>query len=190
MNKLEDNQLIENIKKGEDETTSFLEICNRHKNLFYQTVNKYTCGRKKIVRDDFLKDMYIIFYKSIMDFDESRNSKFSTYLANRTKWACINDYHKNKKEDNLINIEESTIQIEDKNKEVFTLSDIQSVLSKIRKEKDKRLFKIFHLRYFKGKGNKLMPWRQVCQNANLNLSVQGCINVHNNYINKIKVKGR
>ena len=102
----------------------------------------------------------------------------------------MNDYHKNKKHDSLLNIEDSLFQIEDKNKEAFAFSDVKSVLSKIRKEKDKRLFKIFYLRYFKGDGNKLMPWRQVCKHAKLNLSVQGCINVHNNYINKIKVKGK
>jgi RNA polymerase sigma factor (sigma-70 family) len=194
MKELSDEQLINNIKKGnkdsEDLSESFLEICHRHKNLFYQTIYKYTCGRKKIVRDDFLKDIYIIFYKSIMDFNEAKNSKFSTYLANRTKWMCINDYHKNKKEDYLINIEDSTLQLEDKRDKTFDLSDVNAVLSKIKKEKDKRLFRIFNLRYCKGEGNKLMPWRQVCKNSKINLSVQGCINVHNNYINKIKVKGK
>ena len=32
--------------------------------------------------------------------------------------------------------------------------------------------------------NKLTPWRAIADN--LDLSIQGCINIHNKFINKVK----
>ena len=46
---------------------------------------------------------------------------------------------------------------------------------------DKRIKKIFKLRY-KGE-NKLTPWRKISQE--MNLSIQGCINIHNSALRKI-----
>ena len=51
---------------------------------------------------------------------------------------------------------------------------------------DKRVDKIFRLRYNGGKGNKLMSWKEVSKEVNL--SIQGCINVHNSAIRHIQTK--
>jgi regulator of sigma D len=54
---------------------------------------------------------------------------------------------------------------------------------------DKRVSKIFKLRYVDGKQNKLMPWKDISKK--MNLSIQGCINIHNaaiKYIRKVLEK--
>ena len=47
-----------------------------------------------------------------------------------------------------------------------------------------QIYKIFKLRYLEGSKNKLMPWREV--GKQLNLSIQGCINIHDRFLKKIK----
>ena len=67
------------------------------------------------------------------------------------------------------------------------------IINLIKKHKDKRLQTIFHERYFCGEGGKLKPWKDVAKK--INLSAQGCINIHdraikelNNKINNEKIK--
>ena len=49
---------------------------------------------------------------------------------------------------------------------------------------DSRISKIFRLRYLDPEGNKVTPWKKI--GTKLNLSIQGCINIHNKAIKKIK----
>jgi hypothetical protein len=64
-----------------------------------------------------------------------------------------------------------------RDKEVFELffSDLKT---------NEQVHKIFKLRYLEGSNNKLMPWRQV--GKEMNLSIQGCINIHDRFLQKIK----
>ena len=55
----------------------------------------------------------------------------------------------------------------------------------LKKEKDTRVKKIIDIRY-NGPNNKLTPWRIIAEK--LNMSIQGCINIHNRFINKIKIQ--
>jgi len=40
------------------------------------------------------------------------------------------------------------------------------------------------MRYFNTKNKKLTPWKKISKE--IGLSVQGCINIHNNFIEKIR----
>ena len=53
----------------------------------------------------------------------------------------------------------------------------------LNKEKDVRVKKIIDMRY-NGPHNKLTPWRIIANE--LEMSIQGCINIHNRFINKLK----
>jgi len=63
----------------------------------------------------------------------------------------------------------------------------QKVLKEIFKElacfDDKRIEKIFRLRYLNGK-KKPTPWRKIAKE--LDLSIQGCINIHNSAFKTLK----
>ena len=54
---------------------------------------------------------------------------------------------------------------------------------KLKKESDERVKKIVDMRYGSS-NNKLTPWRAIANS--LDLSIQGCINIHNKFINKVK----
>ena len=60
----------------------------------------------------------------------------------------------------------------------------EAIFESLDKSGDRRACKIFKMRYIIGDKNKVMPWKKVSKEVNL--SIQGCINIHNSYIKKIK----
>ena len=67
-----------------------------------------------------------------------------------------------------------------------TNDSFNRILNLIEKHQDKRLKVIFHERYFCGSRGKLKPWKQVAQK--INLSAQGCINIHDRAIKELSHK--
>jgi hypothetical protein len=50
--------------------------------------------------------------------------------------------------------------------------------------KDQRVKKIFDLRYFSYKDNKIKPWRLI--HKEIGMSIQGCINLHKKTIKELR----
>ena len=140
-------------------------------------------------KTQIVEDKEMTIYDSALNYDPSRNTKFSTHLANQTKWKCLNALNKKKKnKECFIDDENSYIEpscdsfIKDINKE-----EALSVFEKcLKTEEDDRVKKIVDMRYGSF-NNKLTPWRFIAKK--LDLSIQGCINIHNKFINKVKKEG-
>ena len=146
---------------------------------------KFISKKFKERRIDFFKDKDTYIFEIILDYRADKNTKFSTYLGNRIQWMCINNYHK---QINCceINCPDQLMYNCPDTKNQLDVQAICEIMSMLNKEKDKRVLKIFTFRYLEGKGNNVMPWNDVCSQEGINLSVQGCINLHNKYINKIR----
>ena len=77
------------------------------------------------------------------------------------------------------------IELEDKDKFLSINKEmLDKILNIVDNYGDSRISKIFKLRYLNSEGNKVMPWKNI--GNQLNLSIQGCINIHNKAIRKIK----
>jgi DNA-directed RNA polymerase specialized sigma subunit len=59
---------------------------------------------------------------------------------------------------------------------------IKNIFKKIDCIEDSRVKKIFTMRY--KSGIKLTPWKKIAKK--LDLSIQGCINIHNKHLTEIK----
>ena len=184
-----DLTLISQIQDQNDQN-SLLELIDRHSGIFHSMVNYFMSHPALLLDKSYLvgeKDSTI--YDSALNYDPHRNTKFSTHLANQTKWKCLNLLNKKKKNREVF-IDDDSNYIEpscesfiyDINKE-----EALSVFKKcLEREKDKRVKKIIDMRYGSA-NNKLAPWRLIAQE--LNMSIQGCINIHNKFINKVKKEG-
>ena len=184
-----DYTLISNIQEENDED-SLLEIIDRHSGIFHTMVNQFMSHPHCSLDKSLLvgeKDSTI--YSAALNYDPTRKTKFSTHLANQTKWKCLNILNKKKKNKEL--------QLDDNSNydEPFSdgfLREIDkgeafSLFNKcLKKEKDERVKKIIDLRYGVD-NNKLTPWRKIAEE--LDMSIQGCINIHNRFINKVKKEG-
>ena len=155
-----DYTLISNIQEENDEG-SLLEIIDRHSGIFHTMVNQFmshphcSLDKSQLVGE---KDSTI--YSAALNYDPTRKTKFSTHLANQTKWKCLNILNKKKKRKEFQNC--------------------------LKREKDERVKKIIDIRYGVD-NNKLTPWRKIAEE--LDMSIQGCINIHNKFINKVKKEG-
>jgi len=182
-----DLSLINKIKKSGDDGC-LVELINRHSGIYVYIVDKYTKNRNySINRDLILDDKDYTIYKSALDYNPDKNSKFSTFLANQTKWKCLNAINalKNKRFTSIDKVY-SRVSEEDNSCEMLSKMEAFDVFNDmLEKESDPRVKKIIDIRY-NTTNNKLIPWKKASEE--LNLSIQGCINIHNRFIKKVKNK--
>ena len=85
-----DLSLINKIKKDSN-NKCLEELIDRHSGIYIYIVDKYTKSKySSVCRSTILDDKDYVIYKSALDYNPNRNSKFSTFLANQTKWKCLN----------------------------------------------------------------------------------------------------
>lgn len=187
MENLSDIDLINKIKNKRKVGESLQELIDRHSGIYLDIVNSFmkNCNNDSL-RDEIINDKDFAIYNSALKYDENRGTKFSTFLGNEAKWICLNAQNKNKKfvamNDNSYELDKIKDET-DKSKAILEEQILKDFNEELKKHPDKRIHKIFSMRYSGNK--KLVPWRKISEE--MNLSIQGCINIHNaalNYISK------
>jgi DNA-directed RNA polymerase sigma subunit (sigma70/sigma32) len=169
---------------------SLSNLVDRHSGIYLDMVNAYSSPNNPFIdRDELIKDKDYKIYQAALNFDKDRGAKFSTYLGNETKWSCLNSYNKNKRKpvfnsEHIENMPENPNVNEDSMAETLKKDLFDKVLSIIKKHPDKRVEKIFNMRYIIGTKNKVMPWKDI--GNKMELSIQGCINIHNSAVDHVR----
>ena len=182
-----DLSLIEKVKNNSD-VDSLQLLIERHSGIYLNMINSVIPNSCDFLdKDDLIEDKNFSIYKAIMNYDENKNTKFSTYLGNETRWKCLNLFNRGTKYKYLDindfnddqNLSNDTVVQDISSKEmldkVFNLADTHE---------DQRVKKIINLRYKVGNKNKTMPWKDISEKVNV--SIQGCINIHDRFIEEIK----
>lgn len=189
INKLQDNELVKNIKDDKKAEDSLQELIGRHTGIYLDIVNKYTKNGNSTNKLDLIDEKDYNIYQAALKYKDDKGTKFPTFLGNETKWICLNKHNKKKKEPQLSieDIKESDI-LENKNSKISSdeLEIFSEAIKFSKSHKDKRVEKIFEMRYITGEKNKVMPWKKISEK--LNMSIQGCINIHNSAIEKFKIE--
>ena len=186
---LTDCDLTDLIKQDNDEK-ALNELISRHSGIYVDMLKKFgfRCLTHNQVQD-IMGDKDYVIYKAALEYDSSK-AKFSTHLANKAKYMCLTQKTKNKNSRITANFDEVQFCQKDKastpDQSCNVADSFNRILSLIEKHKDKRLKIIFHERYFCGNRGKLKPWKQVAQK--INLSAQGCINIHDKAIKELSYK--
>jgi len=179
MNYIPDIDLINKVKK-ESNSDALKELENRHTGIFNQMVKKYY---KHLIDfganpDDIINDKLFVIYKSALNFNPDKNVKFSTWLGNQARYYCLNCINK---QNNTISMDNENInhiiennQIKYENNLIINKENSDLVFSILDRVKDKRICKVFKLRYFNGK--KVTSWSKISKT--LNISTQTAINLH------------
>ena len=85
-----DIQLIDKVKSKRDEG-SLKELIERHSGIYVDMVNKYIPeSLEGINKQDLLQEKDFCIYNAAIKFDESKNTKFGTYVGNLARWKCLN----------------------------------------------------------------------------------------------------
>lgn len=185
-----DLTLISKLQKDNTDQQSLIALVDRHSGIFHTMVNYFMSSPQcALDKSQIVEDKEITIYDSALNYDPSRNTKFSTHLANQTKWKCLNALNKKKKNKEYF-IDDENTYIEPSCDSFISQIDKDEAFSVfeecLKSEKDERVKKIIDMRYG-STNNKLMPWRFIAKKVDL--SIQGCINIHNKFINKVKKEG-
>lgn len=184
---LDDEYLIENIQVGVRKSECLNEIINRHSGIYLDVIHKYYKDNDNQLKKDLLSDKEYNIYQAAIKYSSNKNTKFSTYLGNQTKWICLNTYNKNRKnkseelDDVVVCKKSESIDIA---KKLLDDQQVDEVFSLIKNRFSKNVIRIFKMRYLIGKKNKTMPWKNVSEK--IGYSIQGCINIHNSALAEIK----
>ena len=144
-----DLSLINKIKEHRDDGC-LLELIDRHSGIYVYIVDQYTKNKRNAInRDSILDDKDYIIYTSALSYDPSRNSKFSTFLANQTKWKCLNELNKkkNKKEVSIEKIYSRPSGEENSFEKLSKMEALDMFSLMLSEEKDKRVKKIIDIRF-------------------------------------------
>ena len=179
--------LTENLKLDIDVENSLQKLIDRHSGIFLDVVNNHIPNNSRVCdKKEVIDSLPYHVYNAGMKYDKTKGAKFSTFLGNETRFMCLNLYNKNKKHI------QPTIEQQAKCKNIackpfdsFFKNEIITKAFKIINENgDERTQKIFKIRYLECDGNKLTPWKKVGEQVGL--SIQGVINVHNFFIQRIR----
>ena len=185
-----DLELISLIKQDEDPSIHLSELIERHSGIYLDIINTYASRDSSFIdRAELIKDKDFNIYQAVVKYDPDRGAKFSTYLGNETKWLCLNTYNKNKRHPTITTeplylLHPDLGLYTESVKDNLKKDSLTKVLQLIKDHPDKRVAKIFKMRYIIGKKNKVMPWKNI--GHEMNLSIQGCINIHNSAIKTIR----
>ncbi|HAI18336.1 MAG TPA: hypothetical protein DCM10_10090 [Xanthomarina gelatinilytica] len=185
--KIDDIELVENIKNEKDVDDCLQELIERHTGIYLDIVNKYTQHTNTSNKLDLIDEKDYNIYQTALKYKSDKGTKFPTFLGNETKWICLNKQNKIKKEKKVAFDDISEIDLaqeDDGSKE--KLEVFKKTIELAKQHQDKRVEKIFEMRYIIGEKNKVMPWKKISKE--LNMSIQGCINIHNSAIEEFKLE--
>ena len=179
--------LIEKVQKQNDQN-SLNELIERHSGIYLEMINSVIPNNCTFLdKNDLIEDKNYSIYKAVLAYDPDKKAKFSTYLGNETRWKCLNLFNRGIKyqyvdiEDHK---EDSRFSESDKVQEISSKEVLEKIFALASSHSDKRIYKIINLRYKMGNGNKLMSWKNIAKQ--INISIQGCINIHNKFLEEIK----
>ena len=175
-----DLELIKDIKEN-NSSQSFIELSSRHSNLFYKICQKYHAAfvSSGISPNDIHQEKDHTIYKSILSYDPTRKTKFSTWLGNYTKYSCLNYLKKNSRYKVLEDSQKIEFFLEkhaSENKTPDYSALREEVFTILEEVSDKRILKIFELRYDTTRQKKL-TWKDISKK--IDVSAQTAINLHN-----------
>ena len=201
---INDNLLVEKSKTGDPE--AFEELVNRHSGIFIATVTRMMSNsRYRFEVDDFLREKEYFMWEACRTFDSTKNSKYSTWLHNITKWECLDRINKQIKKNNKIvifedfrldisqeidtireisNDDKSTLEM-DASELMSKKEDMNIILEYVKNLSDSASFaevrasKILKLRLFHN-----LTWSEISKKAGV--CIQQSINIYKKHTKKIK----
>lgn len=170
-----DITLISLVKNKQD-SEALTELVNRHTGIYVNIVNKSAISDND--KKELIDNRFYNIYKYVLEFDESRGAKFSTYVYNSTGWTCKktakqSPYSREIINDNIIG-PNADISVRDTEEYIINCLDMIE---------DKRFAKIFNYRH---STEKPLGWREI--GKTLGLSHEGVRKIYNTNIKLIREK--
>ena len=172
-----DNHLVNQIKLSQC-NSSLSELINRHSGICVTICQRYSqvLSIDGVSLNELKDNKDYVIYQAALSYNNSKNIKFSSWLGNCMKYYCLNTINSNKKKTRLMERYSTCAPRENESQNLIKKSEdidyINSILSKL---KDKRIGKIYSLRY-SPEYRKPLSWKKISEK--MGISSQTAINLH------------
>lgn len=189
---MNDIELINRVKTTAD-SEAMTELINRHSGMYIKMVQRYANIERnsafhtaKLDTADLLDAKASNMYQMVLEYDPNRNMKFSTFVGEMTRYACLDllssrdvltdrATHEEVTEDTPISTTVAPTP-------TTTDNTLESIRARTRHVKDERFWAIFDLRHFKDGGG--YTWRTIAKRVGL--THEGARQIYNRNLKHIK----
>jgi hypothetical protein len=191
---LDDTELAKRVK-DENCESSLDVLIDRHSAICWRTFSNFssTMNQSGVCVHDVFGEKDSLIYNAAKTFRPGK-SKFSTWLFNQAKFKCMKSIHRGSPKYILMPDESLNFHslknslLEEELEPIDVKSTFSQVLKILDGLEDKRIKKVFQIRYLEGNKNK--PWHEV--GRMLGVTGQTAVNLHKKgrelIASKMKVK--
>jgi RNA polymerase sigma factor (sigma-70 family) len=185
MDHLKDEALIKNVINNQC-NESLKELVNRHSGIIFNIGKKY-CNSCNLDINELNDNRYWIVFNSAKTFNNTKGSKFSTWLGNQVRFFCLNHKNKNSK---FVPIEDEYLEFFinnfSKNDEKVNQKEvINTIIDLFNQISDPNTKNAIYYRYFYNK-ERILNYSEIADI--LNVTPQTVLNWHNKFVDFAKKK--
>jgi len=185
MDNLKDETLIKNVINKQC-NESLKELVNRHSGIIFNIGKKY-CSSCNLDISELNDNRYWIVFNAAKTFNDTKGSKFSTWLGNQVRFFCLNYKNKNSK---LIPIENEHLEFFinnfSKNDEKVNQKEvIHTIIDLFNQISDPNTKNAIYYRYFYNK-ERILNYSEIADI--LKVTPQTVLNWHNKFVDFAKKK--
>jgi RNA polymerase sigma factor (sigma-70 family) len=185
MDNLKDETLIKNVINKQC-NESLKELVNRHSGIIFNIGKKY-CSSCNLDISELNDNRYWIVFNAAKTFNNTKGSKFSTWLGNQVRFFCLNYKNKNSK---LIPIENEHLEFFinnfSKNDEKVNQKEvINTIIDLFNQISDPNTKNAIYYRYFYNK-ERILNYSEIADI--LKVTPQTVLNWHNKFVDFAKKK--
>ena len=182
---LKDGTLIKNVINKQC-NESLKELVNRHSGIIFNIGKKY-CSSCNLDISELNDNRYWIVFNAAKTFNDTKGSKFSTWLGNQVRFFCLNYKNKNSK---LIPIENEHLEFFinnfSKNDEKVNQKEvINTIVDLFNQISDPNTKNAIYYRYFHNK-ERILNYSEIADI--LKVTPQTVLNWHNKFVDFAKKK--
>lgn len=180
-----DLELVNKVKATGDES-AFSELVDRHSGVYFDTLKKYVpFNRINDTYDDFYRRKDAEIFKAVNSFDETRGVKFSSWLANQTRYSCLSERQRRREDPETIEYDENFGGSDDFTPETIYLTKerVRDILSFLDKKCKKRTGRIFEMKFF-GNDGRGMSFDEIAEQEGV--SSQACQQQYHKALDMVK----
>ena len=182
---LKDGTLIKNVINKQC-NESLKELVNRHSGIIFNIGKKY-CSSCNLDISELNDNRYWIVFNAAKTFNNTKGSKFSTWLGNQVRFFCLNYKNKNSK---LIPIENEHLEFFinnfSKNDEKVNQKEvINTIVDLFNQISDPNTKNAIYYRYFHNK-ERILNYSEIADI--LKVTPQTVLNWHNKFVDFAKKK--
>lgn len=190
----DDLKLVLLAKEGDNDAIK--SLIDKHSGICVETYKKYLNlpNVSGFISDEIVSSKDYIIYNSVKTFDPEMGSKFSTWLANQTRFYCLNCINKYNK---LVPVEDESIKLIIENANKTNGAELESKKIELNAEimdlvkdtlsslSNKKIKECINKKYFSQSG-KHMSYTEIAQD--MGVTVQTVINWHKKFVKLVRQK--